>query len=207
MQARIAARFCCGLIRGIDGENMSQRASFLTDFLFPGLLIACGCLGLGVVNAIGHGKGAPRQKGTRVGKGSPPKPMTPARARPVEAVRPTTRVGSRNAPPRVAPLRRVSEPTQHRLGFGKRQLRVSDVERERLRVFLAAAKPGPESRIKVVAQGVGRRGKRRARKRAEGVAAILRQLGVAAVTIADPQVVSDNGGTDGSAVTIVIGKR
>ena len=39
---------------------MSQTASFLTDFLFPGLLIACGCLGLGVVNGIGNGHRAPR---------------------------------------------------------------------------------------------------------------------------------------------------
>lgn len=186
---------------------MSHTASFLTDYLFPGLLIGCGCLGLGVVTAIGHRPSGSRQKEHQAAKAPPAASMTPARARPAMPASPAVRALPSVARPRVAPLRRVSRPTRLRLSFGKRQTRVSDVDRERLRIFWAAAKPGPKARVTVVGHAVGRRGRRRARRRARRVVALLRQMGVAAASIAEPQVAPDDGGAGGSAVTIVIGKR
>lgn len=188
------------MIRAIDGKNMSQTATFLTDFLFPGLLIGCGCLGLGVVNAIGHRPAESRPYGARVAK-------APARARPVKLASPAPRPQPRIARPRVASLRSEVRPSRHRLGFGRARTQVSDVERERLRVFLATAKPRPGRRVTVVGHGAGKLEQRRAKRRAEAVVALLKQLGVAAASLAEPPVVPDASGADGHAVTIVVGKR
>jgi len=84
---------------------------------------------------------------------------------------------------------------------------VTDAERERLRIFLATAKPGPGSRVTVVATVVGRRGRRRARQRARRVVVLLRQLGVAAASIDEPRVAPDDAGKGGPTVTIAVGKR
>jgi type IV pilus biogenesis protein CpaD/CtpE len=98
-------------------------------------------------------------------------------------------------------------PTRHRLGFGKGQTRVTDVERERLRIFLAATKLGSGARVTVVGHGKGRRGQRRARKRAVRVVALLRQMGVTEASIAEPEVAPDGSGAGGRVVTIAIRKR
>ncbi len=182
---------------------MSQIASFLTDFVFPGLLICCGCLGLGVVNALGNSTaGAPSEK--------------PAARAPSVSTTQRTRVGKTKLPVvrprprpqlRVAPLRPMVAVTRLRLGFDKGRFRVTDAQRERLRIFLASAKPGAGARFNVVGYGVGRRGQKRAHQRAKRVVALLRQLGVAAASIAAPQVAPDDAGETGPAVTIVIGKQ
>jgi outer membrane protein OmpA-like peptidoglycan-associated protein len=164
---------------------MSQPASFFTNIVFPGLLISCGCLGLVVVNYLG-------QQSTRAPQGQ----QRVARVQPPPG----------GAGPRVAALQRKVWPKVHHFSFAKQQTRVMDTERERLRIFLAVAKPGTDSRVAVVGHGVGPSGRRLARKRAERVLALLRQLGVAA-SIAGPKAAPEDGGARGSAVTIVIRKR
>lgn len=186
-------------------ENMSQTASFLTDYLFPGLLIGCGCLGLGVVNSLAQGAGetarsAPR--GTSAAGAGHRQAAAPVSARPTPA-RAVMRA-RRTASGRVAPLQRVVRPTRHHVRFTGRGTRVSDAERERLRIFLAAAQPGAENLVTVVGHPSGRRGKRRARRRAARVVKLLQELGV--VAIGAPQVALDESGA-GRAVTIVVGKR
>lgn len=186
---------------------MSQTAYFFTDYLFPGLLVGCGCLGLVVVNLTAHQPSGSRRKGHQVAQPQPAVPMAPAHVRPATPASSVMSARVVGPQPRTAPLRRLSRPTVHNLDFAKRRTRVTDAERERLRIFLAGAKPGSGSRVTVVGHGAGRRGRRRARKRARRVVALLQQLGVDAASIAEPKVAPNDGGAGGSAVTIVIRKR
>ncbi len=190
---------------------MSQTASFLTNKVFPGLLMGCGCLGLLVVNYLGQHPlrsrpGKPRPDQVRSRQDQPLVSMAPVRVRRVAVGSSGARGPSGKTVPGVTSLDRRPRPTAHHMNFAKGRTQVVDIERERLRIFLAAAKPGSDSRVTVVGQGVGPRGRRRAQRRVKRVLALLRQFGVAA-SIADSKVTPGDGGAVGSAVTIEIRKR
>jgi len=191
---------------------MSHTASFLSDTLFPGLLIGCGCLGLVVVNFISHhptgspNKRTPQNRARRaqdqLALDRAPDRARPATAQGVQAPGPPGRASG----PRVASLQRRPRPTVHHVAFAKGRTQVTDSARELLRVFVAAAKPGADARVTVVGHGAGAQGRRRARQRAERVMAFLRQLGVVG-SIAESKVAPKDGDARGQMVTITIGKR
>jgi hypothetical protein len=184
-------------------EYMSQTASFVTDYLFPGSLVACGCLGLAVVNLLAQGSrgGARWHRPALRARAAPP--ASPVR-RPPSRLSPVASALDEARPHAVA-LRPVARPTRHRLVFERRRTRVADAERERLRIFLAAARPGPAEQVVVLQHGP----RRAARRRVARVMALLRTLGMPTAQLAGPELAADpdDSSPGPGAVTIVIRKR
>ena len=190
---------------------MTRNASVVSDFVFPVLLMGCGCLGLVVINLIsvrGSGAGA-RQPGMAPAVASRPEPMAaqPRRTpRGMKALPRVTITSPSMGGPRVAALMRPSAAVRLTLGFRRRRVGLSEAEIGRLSRFVAEG-PKSGSSVTVQGHGAGRSSRRRARRRVRRVVRVLKRLGVAPERIATPAVtpVGENGRAD--VVTVVIGQR
>ncbi|MFH2010638.1 MAG: hypothetical protein ABI333_28815 [bacterium] len=193
---------------------MTRNVSVLSDFVFPALLMGCGCLGLVVINLISVQRSRPADRAQQPGrvptgasrpgaKEAPPQPPSGGmRALPRVTVAPPPMGGAG-----VALLERPAPgPLRISLGFSRRRLQLSEEEQGRLSRFIAQ-KPLGRKTVSVQGYGADEKSVRRARRRVRRVVGVLKRLGVPAERIAIPAVarVGPSGRVD--VVTVVIGHR
>ena len=191
---------------------MTRNASVLSDFVFPALLMGCGCLGLVVINLITVQR-SPAAPASKKGKAPDvalrpePTAVKPRQSpRGMKALPRVTVASPTMGRPRVAALMRPAAAVRITLGFRRRRVELSEAEELRLSRVVAKGPMGP-SAVTVQGHGVDRSSRRRARRRVRRVVRVLRKLGVAAERIATPAVTSVGESGRGDGVTVVIGQR